>query len=263
MNSTTIPSVTFFNLDDPALTPPPGQKSNFHNPDSRAFELYLTTGVCLPLILVFASLRFYAKIFIVGKKSWDDPIAGMVITGLFYLASMIAFVVMCAPKDGHSQSSYLRALALPQCARARESQIGVGVVNVVSDLYLILLPLPAVWGLQMPFRKKLGVSSMFLTGSIAVVSSTVALVYRVDEVISDDKTWVAIPVRVTSTIELTAGLVVCYKGDLFQSEVRANVPRVWSNRAGASKSWQAEFETDSGFPLENMQIRKTTEIEVT
>ena len=31
----------------------------------------------------------------------------------------------------------------------------------------------------------------------AVVSSTVALVYRVDEVISDDKTWVAIPVRVT------------------------------------------------------------------
>ena len=53
------------------------------------------------------------------------------------------------------------------------------------------------------------------------------------------------------------------KGDLFQSEVRANVPRVWSNRAGASRSWQAEFETDSEFPLENMQIRKTTEIEVT
>ena len=72
MDSTTIPSVPFFNLDDPALTPPPGQKSNFINPDSRAFELYLTTGVCLPLILVFASLRFYAKIFIVGKKSWDD-----------------------------------------------------------------------------------------------------------------------------------------------------------------------------------------------
>ena len=41
-----------------------------------------------------------------------------------------------------------------------------GAASVVSDLYLVILPLPAVWSLQLPFRKKIGVSAMFLTGSV-------------------------------------------------------------------------------------------------
>lgn len=95
-------------------------------------------------------------------------IAGIVITGLFYFATMIAFLVMCGPVDDHSQSAYMSALASPRCARTRPLVIILGVVNVVSDLYLIILPLPAVWSLQLPFRKKVGVSVMFLTGSMSV-----------------------------------------------------------------------------------------------
>ena len=44
--------------------------------------------------------------------------------------------------------------------------VGLGVVSVLSDLYLIILPLPAVWNLQLPLRRKLAVSAMFFTGTV-------------------------------------------------------------------------------------------------
>ena len=39
-----------------------------------------------------------------------------------------------------------------------------GVFNVVSDFYLLLLPVPVVWNLQMPLRKKIGILTIFTTG---------------------------------------------------------------------------------------------------
>ena len=40
----------------------------------------------------------------------------------------------------------------------------VGAFNVVSDVYLLCLPIAVVSRLQLPWRKKLGVSAIFLTG---------------------------------------------------------------------------------------------------
>ena len=91
--------------------------------------------------------------------------AGIIITGLFYFASMFAFLILCSPRNGHSQINYLTALASPQCS-SQTLSVTVGAVNVISDLYLVILPLPAVWSLQLPLRRKLGVSAMFLTGFV-------------------------------------------------------------------------------------------------
>ena len=90
---------------------------------------------------------------------------GLIITGLFYFASMAAFLILCSPKSGHSQIDYITALAAPQCA-SQALSVTTGAVNVISDLYLVVLPLPAVWGLQLPLRRKIGVSAMFLTGTM-------------------------------------------------------------------------------------------------
>lgn len=77
---------------------------------------------------------------------------------------MIIFIVYCGPKHGQSQLSYLSALASPRCTQTRQLVLALGIINVISDLYLIALPLPAVWALQMPLRRKIGVAAMILTG---------------------------------------------------------------------------------------------------
>ena len=39
-----------------------------------------------------------------------------------------------------------------------------GVFGLLSDVYIFILPLPSLWGLQMRLRRKLGISAIFLTG---------------------------------------------------------------------------------------------------
>ena len=65
-------SISLSYLDEPLESPPPGEHSDFVHPPSRARELYTAAGVCIPLIFIFAALRFYAKMVIKKKKTWDD-----------------------------------------------------------------------------------------------------------------------------------------------------------------------------------------------
>ena len=108
----------------------------------------------------------YLEIF--GRLRWlrYSALIGMIITGLFYFASAIIYAVPCSPRNGHNQTAYLQAIVSPQCLTTRPMMVVIGAASVVSDLYLVILPLPAVWSLQLPFRKKIGVSAMFLTGSM-------------------------------------------------------------------------------------------------
>ena len=93
--------------------------------------------------------------------------AGAITTGLLYLAIMLTVIVLCVPANGdHSELEYLTALDSPKCANSQPVVILLGVVSLLSDLYLVILPLPAVWRLQLPFRRKLAYSAMFFTGSV-------------------------------------------------------------------------------------------------
>lgn len=56
----------------PLLPLPPGVTQNLDNPESRAYWIYITVGLCLPIILVFAAIRFYVKFFIIKSRTRDD-----------------------------------------------------------------------------------------------------------------------------------------------------------------------------------------------
>lgn len=117
-------------------------------------------------LVKLAIFVLYLEVF--GLLRWLRHLvfAGIFITGVFYITAMVIYIALCAPRNGHSQASYFNALASPRCSQALSLTTGVGVFNVVSDLYLILIPLPAVWSLQLPLRRKIGLAAMFLTGSM-------------------------------------------------------------------------------------------------
>ena len=39
-----------------------------------------------------------------------------------------------------------------------------GIYGLISDLYIFILPLPVLWGLQMSLRKKIAITAIFLAG---------------------------------------------------------------------------------------------------
>lgn len=86
---------------------------------------------------------------------------GIVTTFAYYTATTVTFGVLCIPRPGES---WMESDFSPSCRKSIVMTYIQGVFNVVSDFYLLLLPVPVVWNLQMPLRKKIGVLTIFMTG---------------------------------------------------------------------------------------------------
>lgn len=66
-------SLKWAELQNQPLGPPPsGRVPNFVHPESRAWEVNVAACICLPLIALFAGMRFYAKAVILKRWTWDD-----------------------------------------------------------------------------------------------------------------------------------------------------------------------------------------------
>ncbi|KAK7961228.1 hypothetical protein PG988_012442 [Apiospora saccharicola] len=170
-------------------------------------EVLLPVGICLIKVSV---LLLYLRIFRVLKWMRVISVISIVLIVLWHLALSVSFAAMCAPGTGDTQLDFLAAFISQKCSDTRILVVLQGVGNVVTDIWLILLPLPAVWKLQMPFRRKLAVSSMFMVGIIALVASIVGLVYRTQYYTAgEDNIRLVVPLWITCMVEETAGIIIC------------------------------------------------------
>jgi hypothetical protein len=93
---------------------------------------------------------------------------GIVVTGFFYLYCAIYAGVACGPKGGVDRASYLAGMAGKMChdptGFIQINNITQGAFGVFSDLYLLVIPVPAIMKLQLPAKRKLGVLVIFMAG---------------------------------------------------------------------------------------------------
>lgn len=59
----------------PAMAPPPGQKSNFVDPENRNEVMIIVITISMALFLIFVGLRIYARLRSSGRLVWDDCIS--------------------------------------------------------------------------------------------------------------------------------------------------------------------------------------------
>ena len=59
-----------------------------------------------------------------------------------YLAITIAMAASCAPKHGYTKLDYLSPITADKCARKDYLNTWPGLFNILSDFYLLILPLP-------------------------------------------------------------------------------------------------------------------------
>ncbi|KAL8929892.1 MAG: hypothetical protein Q9208_001036 [Pyrenodesmia sp. 3 TL-2023] len=81
-------------------------------------------------------------------------------------------------------------------------------LNILNDVYLLMIPLAAIARLQMPSRQKLGVSAIFLTGLLACSSGALALYYRIQLLHTRDITWNFTPIAIFTFMEINTGIIV-------------------------------------------------------
>lgn len=58
--------------------------------------------------------------------------------------------------------------------------VASGIMNVISDFSILILPLPIIWRLQMSWDKKSRVFAVFGVGLFACIASILRLVYSLE-----------------------------------------------------------------------------------
>ncbi|KAI0199489.1 hypothetical protein F4808DRAFT_213140 [Astrocystis sublimbata] len=122
---------------------------------------------------------------------------------LFYTTTSIAFIFGCIPRAKISDVS------IPgKCINAHAATVASSGINVVSDLIIFILPIIAIWQLQIPPKKKIGVAVVFGAGVLAIVTSIVRLYYSILLARTDDAMHIVRPLGVWVLGELTAVILV-------------------------------------------------------
>ncbi|KAK8076791.1 hypothetical protein PG994_004063 [Apiospora phragmitis] len=108
-------------------------------------------------------LCFYSKLSPARWWIWCVRISFFFLAG-YTLAITCAMVFACNP----IRRSWDVTVTKGYCVNRAQLCIAIAALQIVSDLGLIFMPMPMIYGLHIPSRQKIGLALMFVNGSFCV-----------------------------------------------------------------------------------------------
>ncbi|KAJ5218878.1 uncharacterized protein N7498_000977 [Penicillium cinerascens] len=184
---------------------------NLHNEDLiRPLYLILIYGCCysatLPLIKT-AILMDWCRIFVPIERSRSLFWAGcMIVISVQWLWGLLCIILLntqCRPHEA------IWKFYLPsKCYSLPKVMLTSASVQVVSDIAMLLLPQRTIWGLQMNWQKKIGVSVIFGVGFLASVAACFRLAHTVAFAQDSDSMYLIGPLLFWACAEMTCGFFI-------------------------------------------------------
>ncbi|KAL8913539.1 MAG: hypothetical protein Q9172_007261 [Xanthocarpia lactea] len=128
----------------------------------------VSTALYGPVIFLVKLALFLLYLHLFGRLRWLKWLVwfGILFTGMFYIPAVFIPFTLCAPTKGET---WLERSMTPKCRNgAQDYGVAHGAINVLSDFYILIIPIPAVLSLKMPMEKKIGVIAIFMTGFFIV-----------------------------------------------------------------------------------------------
>ncbi|KAI1337891.1 hypothetical protein F5Y15DRAFT_147223 [Xylariaceae sp. FL0016] len=227
---------------------------------------YQITLLCVKTTLF---LQYYRFIKQVGKyRHIYLTIMGLVVC--WSISQIFTMIFLCVPVQGYWDKS-----VPAQCLPETTVQITNAVGNIITDVIVLLLPMPIVWRLNIKPAQKYSLIGIFSLGFFTCIVSILRLVRMR---MLEDMTIDSVPVSCWSLAELTTGVVCSTLPMLrplakkyipvFRSTMKASREKIsWDRRYGRShktdtesgprsthpRSMGSEVELkgeESGFPME-------------
>lgn len=108
-----------------------------------------------------AILCLYLRIFATRPYRYATyGIAGVMI--LNYIVDVIIALIMCKP----IAFSWDKAIPGGRCGDIMAAYRWISVPNLVTDVAILILPLPMIWGLHAKLSQKIGLTLTFVTASL-------------------------------------------------------------------------------------------------
>ncbi|KAK3401706.1 hypothetical protein B0T20DRAFT_121270 [Sordaria brevicollis] len=134
-----------------------------------SYELIFATCISTVKLSV---MFFYLRVFVNQGLRTATKIA-MTFVLLWSTGNILQVFLICRPfRATYDPMSAPDAV----CGSQKASFIAIGAFNVVTDIVILTLPLPTVWGLKMNWSTKAGLTGVFLIGLLTSVVAIIRIV---------------------------------------------------------------------------------------
>ncbi|RMZ12218.1 hypothetical protein D0864_00759 [Hortaea werneckii] len=147
-------------------------------------------------------LAFYWRLFSVRSRIPILAVTAVVVA--WFLSIFFCVLFTCVPVAAQWDVSITDA----KCISTRSIWIAGSIVNVMTDIVLLIMPLPFVWNLNAPMAQRLALGGMFCLGAFVSVVSIVRLSILLGlDLNSSDATFNFSEVVIWSMVEINCGLI--------------------------------------------------------
>jgi hypothetical protein len=105
----------------------------------------------------------YFLLFEVVRYVRISVFIGASLSAIFYGAITIIGFVLTSPWPGES---IVDAILSWHYLKFADFSIATGIIGLLVDCILLVLPLPAIWQLRLPVTTKIGIMLIFMTGGL-------------------------------------------------------------------------------------------------
>ncbi|KXJ88215.1 hypothetical protein Micbo1qcDRAFT_19083 [Microdochium bolleyi] len=203
-------------------------------------------------------LIFYLQIF--PERIYKRATIGLIILNVLYLiAFLVTTVFQCTPVSGAWMT--WDGTFEASCRSLNKQVWAAATTSIVLDVAMLVLPMPALWKLNMSLRKKLQVMFMFSLGLFVTIVSILRLQYIVTFATTRNPTQDFVPVGIWSVVEVSVG-IICACLPALRSLLSRVLPRVFGttvNTAKSSQFTQSHIRVKSEFTVQSQQSRRPDE----
>lgn len=130
-------------------------------PSQVTVPAMMTYSLTITLVKI-SILLLYRRIFNTPNLRRVTLILGILCV-CWFVASVFGELFLCTPLSALWDPNLLFS---SKCGDFEAYLLGITISNMMLDIAILCTPLPLVWNLQLPARKKLEVCSLFLLGSL-------------------------------------------------------------------------------------------------
>ncbi|KAI1454744.1 hypothetical protein F4805DRAFT_460406 [Annulohypoxylon moriforme] len=154
------------------------------------------------ILIKLSIIMLYRQLFPTRFIRISTAILAFCVVG-WGLSLVLATIFSCKPIHGFWD------VDIPStCINTKWFCVGNGIPNIITDACLLCLPVREVWRLQLSWRSKAGISSLFILGGFVIVASCL----RIGSMLvatSSSQTWTYVDVSVWATIEINVAVMCC------------------------------------------------------
>ncbi|KAJ5919294.1 hypothetical protein N7466_010237 [Penicillium verhagenii] len=154
-------------------------------------------------------LLFYLRIFSLRTFRTLAYVVGAIVLG-HGVGVLFAAIFQCWP-IAYTWDSSIAGTCFNQQAFYR----WVSLPNILTDVIILVMPLPYVWKLHTAFGHKLALTGVFLLGSLGTVFSILRMTTFFQENATTDPTWVSVKLGIWTILE--GGIII----------IAACLPSIW------------------------------------